>query len=314
MNAIDSSSGAEPFRDLHQRVKGHDIPSTITRGTSNASIYHVGRGFMDGFDCTWQFAVGCPAACLFCYVSETFGMAPRDVRENWGFDVRHKQNVTQRLRTLLDQGSFADKTVYWSGVTDPYASPRGVTADVWRVLIDTPVSLRPKRIAVQTRFRPDRDAALLREYATTMTSGDGGPPVLVSYSIGSDRNDLIRAWERATPSFESRIQAIEKLRAAEVFVVATLSPFGLWRDLPAALEAFETLGVAYLTVLFFKQGKVGAKTSRGFIEYLRDEFPQVLDPCWQKGHVDIMQDVYGVRRVLVGKPGFASLARPQFVL
>ena len=54
----------------------------------------------------------------------------------------------------------------------------------------------------KTRFRPDRDVELIREYCHSTSPSDEGPSVLVSYSIGTDRNDLIHVWERATPLFE----------------------------------------------------------------------------------------------------------------
>jgi len=82
---------------------------------------------MGGFDHTMQIQVGCPGACQFCYVCEGFRLAPKDVRQNWGFEVRNKRNVTRKFRKHLENGTLADKTIYWSGVTDPYAAKPAVT-------------------------------------------------------------------------------------------------------------------------------------------------------------------------------------------
>jgi DNA repair photolyase len=153
----------------------------------------------------------------------------------------------------------------------------------------------------------------MRDYALSTRPSDGGPAVVVSYSIGTDRDDLIQAWERATPIFDKRLRAIERLRAAGLFVVATLSPFGPWRDLPAALVRFRELGVSYITCLFFKAGTPTANTPRRFLDHVRREHPFLLDPLWQREMEETMKEIFGEDRVLVGQRGFASLTRPHRV-
>jgi hypothetical protein len=228
--------------------------------------------------------------------------------------VRNKEGVIQKLTQYLHSGKLADKTIYWSGITDPYAAPPKLTQAIWTTLLDTPAHLRPRRIAVQTRFRPDRDVELMHLYATTTHPSDGGPAVLVSYSVGTDRNDLIAAWERATPRFEQRCQAIRTLREAGIFTVATLSPLGLWNDLTGTLAQFKAWGVAYLTCLFLKDHVGPSDTPALFLAYIRDHYPILLDPDWQAQQVQAMQTIYGQERVLVGKAGFDSLAQPQAVV
>ncbi|MCI0458570.1 MAG: hypothetical protein L0Z62_16525 [Gemmataceae bacterium] len=302
-----------PFDRLYLQLRGKEPPSAVTRAESDAPLFSPGRGFMSGFDLTMQDKVGCPAACLFCYVSTAFRLAPTDVQENWGFAVRTKRDVGQKLHDHLHAGELADRTIYWSGVTDPYATAPQLTQDVWEVLGDAPANLRPRRIAVQTRFRPDRDAGLIAQYVRSTAPSDGGPPVVVSYSVGTDRDDLIRAWERATPSFESRLRAIASLREAGIWVVATLSPFGAWNDLRGAACRLRELGVAYLTVLFFKDKSGGTTTPRHFLDYLQREFPDLLDPAWQAERLDELESIFGPGRVLMGQPGFSSLAAPHLV-
>jgi hypothetical protein len=143
----------------------------------------------------------------------------------------------------------------------------------------------------------------MTEYLTATQPTDGGPAVLVSFSIGTDRDDLIHAWERATPSFEQRVASVERLRRVGVPVVVTLSPMALWNDLRAAAERFRDLGVSYLTCLFFKENTRGATTPKRFLNYLRREFPMLLDPAWQQAQTAVLQEVFGPRRVLVGQPG-----------
>lgn len=219
--------------------------------------------------------------------------------------------MASKLKRHLDKGDLADKTVYWSGVTDPYAAKPIVTREVWRVLGGTPPRLRPRRIAVQTRFHADRDAQLMAEYEHSHRPSDGGPAIVISFSVGSNRDDLIRSWERATPLFGQRVQAITSLRQSGLFVVATLSPFGLWSDLPGALERFKCMGVAYVTVLFFKKGTPSANTPAKFREYLGKNHPELLDPAWQQERLREIRGVYGDDRVIVGQDGFSSLAQPH---
>lgn len=233
--------------------------------------------------------MGCPGGCFFCYVPTRARLTPPAVRgkngQTWGFHIRNKQDVLPKLLKHLHRGELADKTLYWSGITDPYAAPPKLTQAIWNTLIDTPLHLRPRRIAVQTRFRPDRDVELIQEYARTTQSSDGGPAVLVSYSTGTDRNDLIAAWERATPRFEHRLQAIHMLREAGIFTVATLSPFGLWHDLAGTLTQFKALGVAYLTCLFLKEHVGPSNTPALFLAYIREHYPVLLDPNWQQQQI-----------------------------
>jgi DNA repair photolyase len=308
-----SDQAERTYEDTYQQLYSTSPPQGITFGASNADVLSVGRGFMGAFDLTMQTQVGCPAGCLFCYVPNGRLLTPSAVRgpqgRHWGFVVRNKEEVPHKLRKHVDQGALADKAIYWSGVTDPYATQPSVTRALWQALCDAPAHLRPRRIAVQTRFRPDRDADLIAAYCHTTSASDHGPAVVVSYSIGTDRNDLIRAWERVTPSFEQRMRTIEALRRAGIFVVATLSPFGLWQNLPATLGKFKAWGVAYITVLFFKERTTSANTPERFLTYLREQYPILLDPSWQAERIAEIKEVY--THVLIGKEGFESLARPH---
>lgn len=246
------TNAIKAYETTYRQLFDTPPPSSVTIGESEADIISQGRGFVGAFDLTMQLQVGCPGGCLFCYVPTGTRLTPEAIKgpqgQTWGYQLRNKRNVLQKLKCHLAEGHLANKTIYWSGVTDPYAASPSVTQALWQILYDVPAYLRPRRIVVQTRFRPDRDVILMREYYHSTSTTDQGPPVVVSYSIGTDRNDLIRAWERATPPFEQRLKSIKSLRQAGVFVVATLSPFGLWNDLPAALEQFKSWGVLILLV------------------------------------------------------------------
>ena len=305
------------YNRTYQTIQRTSPPAHVIWETSSADIISPGRGFMRAFDYTMQWLVGCPGGCLFCYLIASRRVVPQTVRgeqgETWGFVVREKTAIIPQLTKYLQQGRLTDKTIYWSGVTDPYAAAPALTRIGWETLLQTPQALRPRRLVVQTRFRPDRDAALMQQYSTSTMTSDGGPPLLISYSVGTDRNDLIADWERATPLFEQRMHAIQTLCEAGLWVVVTVSPLGLWRDLPGALAQFKAWGVAYLTCLFFKEHTPSANTPRHFLAYLREHYPLLLDPDWQTQQVQTMQAIYGSARVLVGKAGFDSLAQPHWV-
>ena len=241
-------------------------------------------------------------------------LTPAKVRgkkgDNWGFLVRNKVKVIEKLSQHLSKGKLTDKTVYWSGVTDPYAAPPAITNELWKTLLNAPQALRPRRIVIQTRFRPDRDVALIKEYANSTIATDGGPAVLISYSVGTDKNSLISAWEKSTPLFEQRMNAIKTLRQAGLFVVATLSPFGLWNDLSGTLTQFKIWGVAYITCLFLKENTRSSNTPSLFLDFVRKTNPILLNPQWQRERIQEMKDIYGNHLVLVGQNGFESLATP----
>lgn len=305
------------YDQIYQKLFNFLPANTVHYGESSAEIIRPARGFVDGFDLTMQTQVGCPAGCLFCYVPSGTRLTPLAMRgekgENWGFEVRRKRDVLPRFNAHLEAGELADKVIYWSGVTDPYTSATAETRAIWEALSNAPAHLRPRRLIVQTRFRPDRDAALMSAYAASTVASDGGPPVVVSYSIGTDRDDLIRAWERATPLFAQRMTAIQTLRQAGIWVVPTLSPFGLWNDLAGTLHQFRALGIPYITHLFFKRETFSANTPSHFIAYLNREYPMLLDEKWQRDQTRLMQTVFPPPRVLFGKFAFASLAAPQRV-
>src|SRR5206468_2242309 len=107
--------------------------------------------------------------------------------------------------------------------------------------------MRPRRIVVQTRYPADRDADVMTRYAESTRPTDDGPAVAISYSLGTDRNDLIDAWEKATPSFERRVKTLETLAGRGLFVVATLSPMALWKDLPGVMAHLREAGIRYIT-------------------------------------------------------------------
>lgn len=305
-----------PYYGTYKRLFGGLPPTSVTRGESKASLFSPGRGFMDSFDLTMQLQVGCPGGCLFCYVPAGFRMTPAAVRgeqgRKWGFVVRDKTKALHEFQQRLTDGELADRTIYWSGITDPYAARPVLTREIWRSLCGAPQDQRPRRIAVQTRFRPDRDAELIAEYCRSTPPADHGPAVVVSYSLGTDREDLIRAWERATPSYRQRMRCIKSLCEAGLYVVTTLSPFGLWHDLQGTLEQLKQWGVPYITVLFFKN-KGLTKTPRLFLDYLQNHHPELFEPSWQAARLQEMKSVFGRDRVLVGKEGFDTLAHPHLV-
>ena len=309
---------AKTYEETYQRLFQIQPPSSIHFGESSADIIRPARGFVDGFDLTMQTQVGCPAGCLFCYVPSGRMLTPSAVRgesgERWGFEVRPKRDVLATFEEHLEHGELGGKTIYWSGVTDPYATPAAQTRGLWDILCQAQSHLRPRRIIVQTRFRPDRDVARIAEYERSTETLDGGPAVVVSYSIGTDRDDLIRSWERATPLFEARMNTIATLRNAGIWVVPTLSPFGLWNDLPGTLEQFRAWDIPYVTALFFKRETNSANTPWHFLSYLERDYPMLLNPDWQKIQTRLMQVVYGRERVLFGKTAFASLAAPQYIV
>ena len=299
------------YDQLYLQLHGQRPLDKVSMSTSDADIISEGRGFMEAFDYTAQLQVGCPAGCAFCYVATGFRLAPADVQRNWGFDVRNKRDIATKLRRHLASRKLADRTIYWSGVTDPYAAAPSMTRRWWETLLEAATRDRPRRIAVQTRFQPSRDAELIQQYDESTCPSDGGPAVVVSYSVGTDCEDLIRTWERATPSFATRMDGIAKLRQAGIWVVPTLSPFGVWKDLPGTLKRFASLDIPYVTVLFFKERTGATTTPKLFLAHLRHHHPELLDPVWQAERLAEIQSIYPDARV--GKAGFATLTSPHTV-
>ncbi len=135
-----------------------------------------------------QTQVGCPGGCLFCYVPSGKMLTPESLRGGqWGFEVRRKREVISKFETHLNKGELADKTIYWSGVTDPYATRTSETRaygnySTKRLLICALVASPSKPAIVQTAMLKSH-----RELCTIHSNFRGGPAVVVSYSIGTDR-------------------------------------------------------------------------------------------------------------------------------
>jgi DNA repair photolyase len=313
-------SDPSSYARSHETLFGRPPPDRAPHGESRAPVFAKASGFLRGFDLTMQVQVGCPGGCLYCYVPSNPYFTSERARGRdgrlWGFRVFNKVEAVEQTAAALEAGALADRTIYWSGVTHPYAAPPATTRAIWDRLTEARPELRPRRLAVQTRFLPDRDAELMSQYVESARSSDGGPPVVVSYSIGTDRDDLIRAWEKSTPSFEQRMSAVATLRERGVTVIPTLSPFAYWNDLASTLGRFQALNIPYITVLFFKQldpWSKSANTPQRFLEYLRREHPLLLDAGWQADRLVEMEAIYGRSRVLAGQPGFASLTSPHAV-
>lgn len=303
-----------PYEALFQLTRGVPPPASHVARESDADVLSVGRGFIQAFDYTMQLQVGCPAGCLFCYVPSSARLTPRDLHRTWGYEVRTKRRAAAKLARRLARGELADKTIYFSGVTDPYASRTETTQTLWQTFLRAPQSLRPKRIAIQTRFPVDRDLPLISAYCDGTAASDYGPPIVVSHSVGTDRDDVIRLWERAAPPFERRMKTVETLCQAGIFTVVTLSPFGPWRDLVGTLRRLRSCGVSYVTVLFFKVEHACASTPPGFLAYLRQDWPHLLDPIWQAERRAEIQAVFSPELVIEEQAGFASLAAPHLVV
>ena len=305
---------SQNYDQIYQQFFKTAPPEQVQYRESSTDILREARGFIAGFDLTMQTQVGCPGGCLFCYVPSGKMLTPETLRGGqWGFKVRRKREVISKFETHLKKGELADKTIYWSGVTDPYATRTSETRMIWELLNQAPAHLRPCRIAIQTRYRPDRDAEAIANYVQSTQTSDGGPAVVVSYSIGTDREDLIRAWEKATPSYKQRMTAIQKLREYGIWVVPTLSPFGLWTDLQGTLRQFQEWEIPYITCLFFKNATDSANTPSHFLQYLEREYPMLLNSRWQRQQLAAMREIYP-NGVLLYKAGFASLTAPHIAI
>lgn len=300
--------------DLYNRtfweVYGKDHPRGVKTGESRAGILSPARGFLGTFDYTMQLKVGCPGGCLFCYVQNSPRLGPADLRARWGFEVRSKKDSLGKLKRALLKGVLADRTIYWSAVTDPYAVKGSFTRDFWRIMLDTPLRLRPRRIVVQSRFRVGRDRSLIAQYLDSTRPSDDLPAVVVSLTVGTDRDDLIHSWERATPDYGQRMKTVAALRNSGIKVIPTLSPFSLWNDLELTLRRFREMDIRMISVIFLKEKTSTARTPGPFIEYIRRRFPLILDPAWQEEQLKLMASVVGKENILVGQQGFSRLASP----
>lgn len=168
-----------------------------------------------GFTHSLTPARNCTYGCTYCYVPTLGiygGLKPEDW-QHWGQFTTFKSNAPELLRDELRGG----QSIYCSPLVDPY-QPAEAEENLMPRILDALVDSPPRVFCLQTRGPLIlRDLQWLRALADRTT-------LRVSFSIPTNRDDVLRLYEPRCPSFCERLAAVRALRHAGIETHATLAP------------------------------------------------------------------------------------------
>jgi DNA repair photolyase len=198
VQALSSAPGALP---LIRRAEAGRILSPTTGFIAEAGFTH-----------SLTPARNCTYGCTYCYVPTLGvygGLKPEDWRR-WGQFTTFKTNAAKSLRRELRP----DQTIYCSPLADPYQPAEAEERQMTQIL--TAVRESPPRVFVLQTRGPLilRDLELLQALRERTT-------LRVSFSVPTDREEILRLYEPRCPSFADRIETLRILRQAGIEVYAT---------------------------------------------------------------------------------------------
>ena len=290
-----------PLQPL-ERVGAADIAFA-----DSSQILTKATGFMGEYDFTLNPYSGCGFGCTYCYAA--FFARDAELRDNWGYWVKVKQNAVDLLTRPRQQAKLDGARIYMSSVTDAY-QPTERQLNLTRQLLEimaygetrqdeaeaqadmfaepTPMpysgSGHSPKLVVQTRS-PDvtRDIDLFQQIEAN------GGRVQVNMTVTTDNENVRKTFEPSCPANQVRIDAIQQVHEAGVQACVTLTPL-IWADDPYSFanRLLET-GVERFIIQPFKftGGKFVAQTRDGALQLMAEllecqAHPKVIERDYMK--------------------------------
>lgn len=163
-----------------------------------------------GFTHSLTPARNCTFGCSYCYVPSMRlqgGLQPEDW-QRWGQFTTFKSNAA----ALLARELRPNQVIYCSPLVDPYQPGELLMPEILRAVAARP----PERFVLQTRSPLIlRDVALLQRL---------GPILRVSFSLTSNRSEVLRRYEPHCAPYAERLETIRQLSAKGIDTYVTLAP------------------------------------------------------------------------------------------
>jgi DNA repair photolyase len=177
--------------------------------------------------------MGCVHRCTFCYVRGFERRADRPAGEDYGYSIRVKINVADRLRRDLARRSWRHEAVAIGTATDPYQPAEG-RYRLTRACIEALATAGNPFTIVTRGPLIVRDVDVLAEAARRTEVG-------VSISVPTLDSDAWRATEPGTAPPAQRLRALARLREAGIDAGVAVAPLlpGI-TDSPEQLRAVVT--------------------------------------------------------------------------
>jgi DNA repair photolyase len=267
---------------------------TETRGFTSVEVPGT------GFHYSLNPYRGCSFNCSYCYAPAF--VFENEARQNWGRWVNIKTNAEKLLRAAGRRGKLRNKNIYMSTVTDPY-QPIERKTELTRSCIEAMIDYPPRLLTVQTRSPlVVRDIDLFAQLPGR---------IAVCMSITTDDEQMRRIFEPACAPIIQRLEAIRRVREADIPTQASIAPL-----LPCNAERLAELldpAVDWVVVSTFRDdGGSGGKTrtwaaelyrQHGYGSYLHDGDAQAEET------ITTLRQILGPERVRVGKDGFDQVCR-----
>ena len=193
-----------------------------------------------GFETSLNPYRGCEHGCIYCYARPTHEYLGFSAGLDFESKIMVKTNAPELLRAELESPRWQPQVLVMSGVTDPY-QPVEKKLRITRGCLEVLAKFR-NPVAIITKNRlVTRDVDLLQELATCNAAA-------VNISVTSLDPNLQRVLEPRTSPPAARLEAIEKLRNAEVPVGVMVAPIipGLTdHEVPKILEACAKAGAQF---------------------------------------------------------------------
>jgi DNA repair photolyase len=248
---------------------------------SARTILTPASGFVRGYKFTLNPYGGCAFGCEYCYAR--FFVANAERRDKWGSWISAKRNAGELLAQACTSRKLrTGDAVYMSTVTDPYQPIErrlGLTRAVLETLLEHGVQ---PRLTIQTRSPlAARDIDLFRQFHR----------IRVSFTIGTDSDEVRRRYEPRCPSIDRRFSAAAEVAAAGVPVGVSVSPMLPIRDIEAFAQRLLALEAdSYVTQYLKPAGRRFAAGSTV------DAIRKAQEDGWGKGEYGLARET--IARVL----------------
>src|SRR5205807_10626855 len=193
-----------------------------------------------GFETSVNPYRGCEHGCIYCYARPTHEYLGFSAGLDFESKIMVKTDAPELLRAELESRHWQPQVIVMSGVTDPY-QPVEKKLRITRGCLEVLAKFR-NPVAIITKNRlVTRDLDLLGELANHNCAA-------VNISVTSLDPNLQRVLEPRTSPPAARLEAIEKLRNAEVPVGVMVAPVipGLTdHEVPKILEACAKAGAQF---------------------------------------------------------------------
>lgn len=212
---------------------------------------------------------GCTHACTYCYAREYHAKMGRDTGAGFDREVEVKVNFPDVLRSELRALRLRESVALGTG-TDPYQRCEGryrLTRRSLEALIESPLPL----VIVTKGTLIVRDVDLLTRLARRTS-------VRICFSVGSVDADLARRCEPEAPPPASRLEALRRLRAADLDAGVIAAPIlpGL-SDGEASLDAVAAAARANDATFFHHRPlKLDPGVRPHYFTFLAEHFPVLL--------------------------------------